>query len=393
MRGFRFGYTFFLLSIFLPAAAVVEARIRTDLFMPVLPIIAEYEYAPVYLAQDIGGHDKYEEIIAVFDPNDASTVEVILIEKATNKRIYYCNSELNALKRRMQGEEPILTKIDFKRSESDEGLPIYGFGFKGKDGQPILWRVIPTGTPSVRGAGINDVRSENLRVEYRDIGTTIGDGTALKIGGKIFEAKPWPQISSPPYFYAYHGTFTIGRHMGMIRTGNEKWTVISRPEKLSKGGKWVLSNGSGYKRNLKIISNHRDELVIDEINPAAASPSTIRIVVHTTASGYNLRSVKLRARFEGEKEMKIKFEPELPVLTSDSADFEGKFFIDQGGNKNVVVGNITRKTISGEIMRLKWLPTSPSWAKSKALETVIGVDAAGYSISASRTLPETAKLK
>ena len=356
--------------------------IKAEDILPIFPIIAEYEYAPVYVSQDIKKHPQYWRINATFDPNDASSVEIILLEKDKEQRIYYCNSEKNVRKRKMQGDEAILTKIDFKLSESLEQLPIYGFGFRDKKGQPILWRVIPTGKPSFRGTGINAVKGDsNLRIEYRDlVSTTIGEGSAVKIGDKIFEAEAWTEISSPPYFYAYRGSFTLGRHMGVLRSGNEKWSVVSKPKKLKKGGKWTLVNQRGLKRNLKIFSDNDNELVIDEVNPPKEKPSLIRVVLHITSKGYNLRAVEMRNRSEKAEEMRIKFEPELPIQTSDSKKFEGKFMISQGERENIVSGIISRKQLESNVVRLRWEPIAPAWAKSSAFESTIRFATTGYSL-------------
>ncbi len=360
-----------------------DEKKNIEAIIPIIPIIAEYEYTPVYLSQDIKGHPKYWRINAVFDPAEASSVEIVLIEKGTNKRVYYCNSPINVEKRKAFGDEAILTRIDFKPSESDKQLPIYGFGFLDKNKQPVLWRVIPTGTPSIRGAGLNNVTGKKaLRIEYRDIGTTVGEGTAVKIGDKVFEAEPWTAISSPPFFYAFHGSFTLGRHMGALRFGSEKWQVTSRPATLKKGEQWVLKNDRGYERTLKIVSNNKKELVIDEKNSLNPNAALLKIVLHITPDGYSLHSVKTRSR---KQEMRINFEPELPLLTTNSAIFEGKFTINQGEHKSVVAGKITRKHNGNKAFSLKWEPMSPSWAKSKSFETKLSLEPQGYSILATNS--------
>ena len=272
----------------------------------------------------------------------------------------------------MQGYEAVLAKIDFKPSESNEGLSIYGFGFADKNNQPVLWRVIPTTKPSIRGKGINAVTDDSsLRIEYRDFGTMVGEGTAVKIGEKVYEVEPWAAASSPPYFYAFRGSFTIGRHMAALHTGSKKWSVISKPEKLKKGEKWILSDESGYKRNLKIVSDKNNELVIEEVNLPSETPSLLKIILQITSGGNNLLAVEMQSHFEGEKAMRINFEPELPMQNSNSANFEGEFMIDQGDNKNVVTGKVIRKQIANNSISFKWQPNSPNWAKSQSLESLI----------------------
>lgn len=192
---------------------------------PIVPFILEYEYAPYYLSQNFKDHPQYSLKEAIFDPADNSTVEVILTEKETRKRVFYCNSETRVKLGNLQGKKAVLSKNDFKKMEGDKHLPIFRFGFRGRLGTPVLWRVLPTSTPSERGAGLPPMsRAADFQVEYRDIGTTIGEETALKIGDKIFEAIAQPERSSPPYFYAFDGSFIVGRHIGTaVRNRKLKW--------------------------------------------------------------------------------------------------------------------------------------------------------------------------
>ena len=362
----------------LPSISAAAQTKPPEMILPVVPFIVEYEYAPVYLWQDIAGHPEYDGIMAAFDPQDASSVEIILSETRTGNRVHYCRSEAGLNLRKMQGKEAYPAKIDFKLSETDNGLPIYGFGLADKSGLPVLWRVLPTSKPSIRGAGLTPLGEEPfLRIEYRDLGTTVGEGTAVKLGERVFEAKPWPEISAPPYFYAFHGSFSIGRHIGVIRPGSENRRVSARPENYKKGESWVLTNGKGLKQVFQIVSAHRGELVVDETQPHSPNSARFRLVIHKTANGYNLRAVESK---HGAQEMRIKFEPELPVQTSDTADFEGEFFVSQGENKNILTGTVTRRAAADNSVGFKFQPRSPGWAKPKAFESVIKFEADGYRI-------------
>jgi hypothetical protein len=303
-------------------------------------------------------------------------VQIILTEKDNHRRVYYCSSEAMVKMRTLAGKEAVLAKIDFKSAQADKGLPIFGFGFRDKRGQAILWRVLPSTSPSERGAGLSQILAPNdLYLEYRDSGTTVGEGTSVKIGDKVFEAEPWDEISAPPYFYGFHGGFTVGGHIGALSSGTENWRVVSQPKELKKDAEWVLMEEHGRLRNLKIVSQNRDELTISEINPQVAGSSLINLIVLPTPQGFALHSMQISNRSQL---MEINFSPELPFQSATS--FESSFTISEGKNKNIAGRTVTAEPQTDKGVALKWQIRTPAWEKSRVMETSIKMDARGYSI-------------
>lgn len=377
---FPAAYALFVLCV-VSAAAQQKIETKTQVSFPVIPFVAEYEYQPYFFAQWIANHPQYSRIEAILDRLEKpASVQIILVETETGKRVYYCSSEAQAKILRAEGKEVYPIKIDFKQTQEAERQPTYGFGFRDKNGLAILWRVIAASRPSERGRELIPADSApGLRVEYRDLATAAGEGTAIQIGDQVVEAEPWKEISSPPYFVAYRGTVAVGRHFGNFLTGARRWRIASRPAELKTGAEWALSDESGQKRTFKITAQHNGELIVSE---QAGNSTLMSFTVHTTDSQrFVLRSVRLN---NNSQTMQIKFEPELPFDLPASGKFETSFTISQGKYDKIVSGAVSAERVD-DGLHLRFAPKSPDWTKSRSLETFIKFDANGYSLETTQT--------
>lgn len=383
----------FLKIVFLTAGVLIAFRFaaiaqqptekKIQIPFPIIPVIAEYEYQPYFFAQWITNHPQYSRIEAILDNLEkAASVQIVLIEKDGGKRVYYCASETQAKTLQAEGKEVYPTKIDFKTVQAAAGQPTYGFGFRDKRGQAILWRVVPATRPSERGAGLTPLASlSGLRLEYRDLGTAVGEGTAIQIGDKIIEAEPWTEISAPPYFVAYRGTVAVGRHSGNLLLGARKWQVVSRPDKLKEGAEWIFTDERGRRRIFRITVNNKDELTVSEITGQDTESTPISFVAHNTPQGFAMRSLQLKNRG---RQMQIAFSPELPLYPAVSGKIEVAFVISQGKIDKIANGTIIVERVDDKL-RLLWQMKSPDWAKSKILETLLKFNSGGYELETTQT--------
>lgn len=368
----------FLLGAAIIANAQTLPEKKLPIPFPMIPFIVEYEYAPYYFSQDIYDHPQYSLIEAIFEPDKPSSLQLVLTEKETKKRTFYCASETIVKLRSLEGKEAVLSKIDFKPAPKSDELPTYEFAFRDKQGQPILWRVIPTSRPSERGAGLTPMAAANgLRLEYRDnLGTHVGEGTMVKIGDKLFEAVPWAEISSPPYFYAYHGSFTVGRHIGAFPLGVEKWKVTASPKELKEGEEWILTDERGRSRTFRITATNKDELIVGETNGQNTESAPISFVIRNTPQGFAMRSLQLKNRG---RQMQVLLAPELPLYPAVSGKIEVAFTVSQGKVDKIASGTISVERIEDKL-RLRWQMKSPDWAKSRVLDGLIKFAPDGYQI-------------
>ncbi|MGH9939979.1 MAG: hypothetical protein ACREAM_27370 [Blastocatellia bacterium] len=341
-------------------------------FIPILALLIEYEYAPLSLMQWINDHPQYTMIEAIVHQTSTPLYQVILTEKETRRRVYYCNVEAKVKELTRAGREAHLAAIDFKTASNAEGPTSYGLALSDKRGQPVRWRFLPATAPSERGAGLTPLAyAPGLRLEYRDLGTAAGAGSAVQIGDTVSEAAPWPEISSPPYFVAYRGSISLGRHIGALPLGKESWQATSAPSELREGSEWKLVSERGRERVLKITARQGDLLTISEVGAPSLQSSILTLQARATDHGLAIQSALLAG---GSQTMRLSFKPELNLAASKSAETD--FQIDQGKVEGVAQGTVTLDR-QGETLRLRWQPKAPDWAKARALETIIKLTTAG----------------
>jgi hypothetical protein len=372
------------------ACARQASETKKTPLIPILPALVEYEYAPLHLMQWIDGHPQYAMIEAIVHQTEPPLYQVILTEKETRRRVYYCNLEARVKELARDERESHLAAIDFKTARDAEGPQIYGLALRDKRGQSVRWRFLPATEPSERGAGLTPMAAApGLRVEYRDLGTAAGAGSAVQIGDKVSEAAPWPEINSPPYFVAHRGSISLGRHIGALPIGKESWRIISAPSELREGAEWRMVNGRGRERVLKIAERRGDSLTINEVGASSRQSSSLTVQARVIGDGLAVQSMLL---ISGSQTMRLSFKPELNLAPlTDAAGVEVSFQIDQGKVERVAHGVIILDR-QGEALRLRWRFKEPNWARMRALETTIRLTIAtntiGYTIESAQSIDD-----
>lgn len=373
-----------LLSFCFGAGAQQPASAPRQAPLPIVPLLVEYEYAPLHLQQWISGHAQYTMIEAIVGQGATPALQVILTDKDA-RRVWYANAETQVKSLAQAGKEAHLAAIDYKVVPGESGRQTYGIAFRDRQGQAVRWRFIPASEPSERGAGLTPLAAApGLRLEYRDLGTLAGEGAAVQVGDQVFEAAPWPERSAPPYFTAYRGSITLGRHIGVLASGTQRWRITAAPDELRVGAEWRLANEHGRERRLQVTARRGDEVTIKEVssNEAGARgvvPSALEFAVRATADGWAWRSIRL---INDAHEMRISFNPELSISRPGAAGgAEVTWQVDQGNHQKIAHG-VVRVESQPDGVRLRWQPKAPDWARAKAFETVLKNDAAGYVLEA-----------
>lgn len=354
--------------------------------LPVIPFIVEYDYAPLYFMQRTNDDPHYSRVAAVVRLSEPPLYQIILTEKGGGD-VYYCNSKERVESLRREGKQANFTQIDFRATRNVEQPTTYGFGFRDVHGRAILWRFVPATQPSERGSGLIPLpTAPGLHLMYRHLGTAAGAGTAVQIGERLNEAEPWAEISAPPYFVAYHGSHAEGMDDGALLTGNETWSVVSAPKisgmnELREGAQWTLRETKGRERTLRVTARRADEITIAETNNSSRE-TMLEIVAHITAQSFALRAVRLH---NGAQYMRVAFTPELNLTNSSASLSNGDvgFEIDLGTHRRVAQGTVSVERQGGTV-RLRWMPKTPEWAKSRTLVSTIRMDANGYMIESSQ---------
>jgi len=363
---------------------------RKPALLPIVPLLIEYEYAPLHLMQWIDDHPQYTMIEAIVNQTGTPLYQVILTEKEARRRVYYCNVEAKVKELARDGREAYLAAIDFKTASDAEGPQRYGLALSDKRGQHVRWRFLPATAPSERGAGLTPlVAAPGLRLEYRDLGTAAGAGSAVQIGDTVSEAAAWPEISSPPYFVAYRGSISLGRHLGALPIGKESWRTTSAPAEPREGAEWKLVNERGRERTLKITARQGDLLTIREVGAPSFQSSILTLQARATDDGLAIQSAHL---ISGSQTMGLSFKPELNLAAAPAGkSAETAFQIDQGKAGRIAQGVVTLDR-QGEALRLRWQPKAPDWARARALETTIRLTTAtntiGYTIETTQSVED-----
>lgn len=354
---------------------------------PVVPALVEYEFAAQYFRQWIEDNPQYSMITAIVGEGKPTVYQVILTEKESKRDIYYSNSKAKVSALTAAGREAYLTGISMKVTESAGTVPTYEFGFLNQSKQPVLWRFTPASRPSEKGTGLTQMAATSgLRLFYRHLGTNAGEGTAVQIGNRVSEAEPWPQVSAPPYFIAYRGSLADGMDLGTLLFGSETWRVSSSPTELREGAQWTLTGAGGRTRQLRVAERRGEEMTIKVSDAPEGDSPGLDMNARLSPQGWAIRSLTLT---RGQHSMRVTFTPEL-VLTNDAAaggNAEVAFQIEEAKGKKTAEGSITLER-QGGTTRLRWQPKSPEWAKAVVLDSIIRLDAGGYTVEVS---PATTK--
>jgi len=380
-------------SISLSAQQTQPAAPRNAVPFPIIPVIVEYDYLPLYFLQWMNDDPHYSRITAAVHPGEPPVYQITLTERAGGD-IHYCNSRERVEALRRAGKQAHFAAIDYRTTRNVGQPTTYGFGFRDAQGRAILWRFTPASRPSERGAGLTpQARTPGLRLMYRNLGTTAGEGTAVQIGDRVNEADPWPESSAPPYFIAYRGSHSEGMDDGALLTGSESWRVVSAPNvsninELREGAQWTLREASGRERIMRVTTRRADEITITETN-SEADATRLELTARITSQGFALRAVRL---LDGTRSMRIAFTPELNLASVSSVanNADVGFEIDLGNQRRVAQGTVSVERQDGSL-RLRWMPRSPDWARSRPLTSTIRTDAGGYMIEVSQAAGQSSR--
>jgi hypothetical protein len=247
----------------------------------------------------------------------------------------------------------------------------------------IRWGFVAYGPSSDRGAGPRiQAVSAGLLVSYNELGTTAAPSAVVQVGDKSYEVEEWPEISKPPYFVGYRGTFSEGITLGMLLNGSENWHLQSAPTELSEGAKWILIDDRKFVRQLQITAKHADELTISELADKTPWERAIEMVVKFDGQHFALKSMTQKA---GTNSMRISFSPELNLAAqSGAAATEHTFQIDENAHQKVLQGTATLEVQDGTLI-LKLRPRiegsrQTAVAKDYVITSAITMGVSGYKI-------------
>jgi hypothetical protein len=354
----------------------------TGIPLPVFPLIINYDYETQYFMQWIANCPQYSLISASVSKGEPQTIQMVLTETTTGRRNYYSNSDSKVKLLKQAGLNAHLVRIDFKTGQDNDDRPVFAFGFPDEHGIPIRWGFVANGPSSNRGAGPR-VQAVNggVLVSYNELGTTAAPGALVQIGAKSYQVEEWPEISKPPYFIGYRGTYSEGIALGVLLKGAENWQIQSAPTSLSEGARWTLVDDRKFVRTLQVASRRGDELIISELVDKASFGSGIEMTVKLDGNHFALKSISQKA---GVNSLRMSFVPELRLSAEQSAVTEHTFQIDENSHQKVLQGAATLEVLNGNLV-LKLKPKAANnrqvtLPKDYVLTSTIKVNPSGYSL-------------
>jgi hypothetical protein len=341
-----------------PATAQPPAATTAPSIPPPLPpFLAIYRFWPEQFVQWIGNELPYSMVeLDVDEVNGHEIYDVVLTDRATQKRIHYSNIPLVVAAVKALDEEGYLAPdIKFVRADAQTTGAIYTLNLTLHDGKALQWRFIQGSDVVEQGGGLSAFPNLPMPVfAYREQAAVAGEGTAIQIGDVASAAEPWTEVSHPPYFMAWHGAYSLNATTLVLPAGEEKWTIASAPSTLSAGAEWKLSTANGREMDIraeKVDGNHAT-LAIDVV-PGAVKRTEDAIWDGTAWHFAQLRFIP----HSGEKVgLTLQFAPSLENSTPSSFDI-------MVGKKKIVNGLAT----VGPDKQLAITFKSPDWVKSKSL--------------------------
>lgn len=340
-----------------PTATSAASAVAATIPPPVVPLLATYRFWPEQFVQWIGNELPYSMIELDVDQLHGKTIyDVVLTDRATEKRIHYSNTpQVVAAVKAQDAEGYLATDIAFERADAATTGATYTLHLTLHDGKPLEWRFIQGSDVMEQGGGLSVLAASPVPVfAYREQAAVAGEGTAIQIGDTASSAEPWKEISRPPYFMAWHGAYSLNATTLVLPAGEETWAIASAPSELKAGDSWKLTSSTGREMSILVdkADGHHASLT-EEITPGA-----IRRTIEADWDGTSWHYTQLRfIPHTGEKSaLTIQFAPALSTDGTSEAEISV-------GRKKIVTAAVRADASKKLTVSFK----SPDWVKSKTL--------------------------
>jgi hypothetical protein len=331
-----------------------------DRLVVALSYIMDYQFFDHFYTQSLDGDAKYTEIQAyVKDSGGKPQTTIKLIEKGSGTATVYSDH------------------IQYVPPAAYIPKAITGFAFRDRDGQPVRWRFTLAYPPSAQGSGLTVLPNDpTFKLIYRDSGSLSDADSAVELSGKVNTVQVWREISQPPYFVAYRGTYTEGAETTQLRTDLEK-LEFTGASGLKSGAQFQLVTASGKSRQLS-VETQPDGLLIKQL-PDESGISR-ELLVTSDAQGYGVRSLKV---IDGSHSATVKFTPalRLPAAGFDGPSSEFQIVADKSHKLGNGAAHLSPKVGGAQLV---WKVSSPGWAKNRTIVQTLAVSDQGVAIAMAR---------
>jgi hypothetical protein len=317
----------------------------------------KFRYVPEYFVESIEDDPRYARIEALVDEGRC---DVVLLDKTTNRRIFYStsSSKVDALK--TDGADAYATPIDLSSFTIGNSGPYFRIRLRDRIGQVIEWQFVPS--QMVRHASPEVLsRADNSGISffYAPRRAAAAVGTSLTIGDKEHIQEPRQSKDMLGTFYATDMT------IGQILSGAERWSVESSPVNIAQTARWDLRGEGGKLRILAVKQLNDTEALIEQTEPD--DPDAPEVVFNLVLSNgiYSLRSMSATTH---RNTLWIFFGPELPLPEHRKDDKTTvTFTVAENEDASIASGRLeVRRVLDTE--HLVWQFESPDLARNEVFE-------------------------
>ncbi len=370
-RAFTISVLSGLGALMFGAPTAIGPTASADRLVAAVPYVIDYEFFDHLYTQTLSRDAKYAEIEAyVKERGGKPLVTIRLIEKGSGNADIYTDSPSDS-----NGTKTVQIQYAPPKAYMPGGTA--NFAFPDLAGQAVRWRFVMAYPPSAQGSGLNELPGDtNLKLVYRNLGTLSDAGSAVELTGKVNEVQMWKEISQPPYFVAYRGTYTAGAHVVQLQADPQK-LKLSGFSALKPGAKFAVLTASGATRQLAVQGTGDNLVIAQESDEHGVSRE---LSFAADSQGYSIRALKVT---DGSHSSTVTFTPALRLTASSPDGPPSDFQIAVDKNRKLGNGSV-HFSYTQEGAHLVWKTAAPAWAKGRTVVQNLTVSDQGLTIAKAR---------
>jgi hypothetical protein len=340
-------------------AGVMRAQVPEA---PVLPMEIKFRYVPQYFEQSFADDPRYARIEALVDEGRC---DVILLDKTTNREVFYSTSILTPDAVAANGGDAYTVQIDVTTSSTVDSYALFVIHFHDQFGQEITWQflageMVPHSSPEV----ISHTDSSGVTLLYAPRRAAGVAGTTVTIAGRKHQPKSAQSSDALAAFYATDMT------LGQILPGTDLWNVERSPAEMAEAAEWDLGGVGGQQRNLVVKEFSETQTAVEQID--FNDPDAPRVVLNLVRvnDAYEVDSLSFKIR---SNRLCIFFGPSLPLPAYQVIDKRIVTFTIAENEQASIASGVLEVQRAVEAEHVLWRFETPHLTSGTTLETGVNL--------------------
>jgi hypothetical protein len=328
---------------------------------PVLPMDIKFRYVPQYFEQSFSDDPRYARIVALVDQGRC---DVVLLDKATNREIFYSTSDRKVRALEADGADAYTTAIHFTASSTIDSYHLFLISLHNRFGQEITWQfVVGDLVTHASQEVISRADKSGIAFLYAPRRAGAVPGTALTIDARTYQ----PETPSDDALGAFYATdITVGR----ILAGTDFWRIENSLANPVPMAKWNLSGNGRRQRNLALEQLSDTEAEVDQNDLDDPDAPQIVLSLERVNDTYGLRSVSFKTHGNT---LWIFFGPLLPLPAHQVNDKTTVAFSVAENEQATVARGALEIQRTDDAEHLLWRFDTPNLPGNTTFETGVNV--------------------